>query len=332
MGMGALVVLLSSIQQQGYKERSPNCLIYAAQGITQSESYNLQKYGRELYNSMPATENLLEDKHGNLVIKVKGAGYVFVSRDSEIMRPVLLHRELAALCQKVGPRELNTFSQLSPIGAQSLQAMFKAQHSKYNLTNDTAFAVSCDFGCDVRIDDTSFRKAVGPSSPDGPETVSRRDFIGTLAQRGLKPVDVVNEATQSMADPIAQCQTVISRALSRADRLELERRGIEAFDAWSRNTLRAVDDQVYGALLNRPEWSNNFRPRTAHTASELRQMDPSYFDNLDREIRANFMTFGFKSEDEASASLAKSNVDFHFSFTVSFGVQGRQTLVKVNVP
>ena len=269
-------------------------------------------------------DTISESRLGDAIINLKGLGVVVVSRDSELMAPVRLARELNALSKKYDNLSLIPFTELSDVALQQFRRDLRIRFPKHDVGPNSSFVMNIMFGKEVQSGLFVSSSYYAPSRFGSKDADARTTAFSALLSS--KPLVVARKDDEVQANFLKEALTregvFYDQNLSSRRKLELNRKAMEVFEGWIENELNKIDDQIYSERASDPLWTNILKPKGIKNMDDLRQTVPEQYNDMLREIRLNWQNYGMKSPNEAEDVLAKASVGFHFHFSMAVGVEG----------
>lgn len=163
------------------------------------------------------------------------------------------------------------------------------------------------------------------SSPSlfGMDRDKQREFNNSIEKSGLVLVRTEVEAAEFVKKRTYDHDGVFYEPSELPSiKVELDRKGLAEFQAWADFTLHQIDDQIYSRYAFDPQWTTWLKTRTVKTMDDYRQIARGEYDELARGMKLNYKIHRLKSPDDVDAVLEQASIGFHFSFSVSCGLQG----------
>ena len=269
-------------------------------------------------------ETISESRLGDAIINLKSLGVVVISRDSELMAPVRLARELYALSKKYDNLTLIPFTELSDVAVQQFRRDLRIQFPKHDVGPNSSFVMHIMFGKEVQsglfVSSSYYAPSrFGSKDPDAKKTA----FSALLSS---KPLVVARKDDEVQAYLLKEALTregvFYDQNLTSRRKLELNRKALEMFEGWVENELNKIDDQIYSERSSDPLWTNILKTRGIKNIDDLKQSAPDQYNDMLRDLRLNWQNYGMKSPNGAEDVLAKASVGFHFHFSIAVGIEG----------
>lgn len=266
-----------------------------------------------------------ETPSGDLVIRVSARQTMVVSKESSIMGPIRLSRELFALAKKYGTLKLIPFSELSPPALSCFRRDLITQHSRYDVTAKSSFVLWPLVDQSIILGARKVMNSVGPTSNHTQEELVKRrqDFAKMLDSAPLALARSEAEGRDlwqnwppqrdgSFYDPWDDLRTNI----------EIERRALEIFQGWYQFEMDRIDSEMFSYFASDPAWNEATRGRSAKTVDELQKIAPGDYEKVKNHLTGDYDIYGFASPEKALDAFHAAKVSYRFSLRILSGMEG----------
>ena len=308
----------------------PATLIHAPSAISEKEYMRLNSLGKtEL--KMGA---VLELPSGDLIVKNSNLGVLVVSKDSELMGPVRLGRELFSLGKKFGVNVPIPFSELSSLGLRQFRKSQVIQHPQYDANEKSCFSLFLNLNRTVRTEKTVLGQGLGPTSTQTTQERTKRyeELKAKMEEAPLVKVRSDQDA-QGYWDRVSLNfrESIFYGANDQRTDLEIERRALELFEGWSQFELAKIDSDIQRTFASGKEWEQSLRGKPARTSDDLKRLAPEEWQGLYNHLTSDYDIYGFASPDKARQALETAQVSYRFGFFLSVSLQGQKGLFNFEI-
>ncbi len=322
----SILVVAGSIVSSAFAQGFASHVVHAPSDVSIVEFQRLLDFGKESFPRLSESIPTIENESGDLAIRVKNLGWLVVSKDSELMAPIRLHREVFALSKKYKPTELIPFTELSPSALKQFQRGILGQYPRYDIGRDSCFTIRTQYGLELRSSQFNFGKSSSPSA-FGADKEKRKEFNSSVEKHGLILVRSEQEASEyAKSKGLAKDGVFYDQAELLSRKVDLDRKGLAEFQAWADFTLHQTDDQIFSRYASDPQWTSMLKTRTVKSTEDYKNIAPDEYREFVDEMKLNYKIHQFKSPDDVEPALANLPIGFHFSFSVSCGLQGSNQL------
>ncbi len=297
-------------------------IIHAPSILSQAEYERLSGL---LGESQPVDNVVQQSPKGDLIIKVKGIGSLTISKDSELLGPIRLGRELLTLAKKYGEGKLIPFSELSEQSLTEYRHQLYSQFPNFDVGDKSCFTMQAMLGREVRTGSALVRTASAPSRfGGGPDRLAKRkEFDDLLNSAPLVMVRTDKELEEFWKKLPWRKEAVLYDGFSQlSTKLTLMRRALEIFQGWAQSEMDRFDREIQSLYATDKEWASIIQGKSARNADDLMRIAPLEFQELKSSFEENYKRYHFSSVDKATESLATAQISYRFHFTVRAAVKG----------
>jgi hypothetical protein len=269
-------------------------------------------------------ESISESPTGDAFINLKELGVMVVSRNSELMAPVRLARELYALSKKYDAMALIPFSELSDVAQQQFRRNLQNQFPKNDISPNSCFSMQVMFGKFVRAGGYDMSSFYAPSRFGAADAAKKKeDFNNALASKPLALVRKDSEVQDFLLkEALTKEGVYYDQSLPLRSKLEIDRKAMEIFQGWAENEKNKIEDLMYSERASEERWQNILKLRGAKTMDDLKQTSPGQYNDLLDDLRLNWKNYNLKSANQAEDFLGKASVSTGFHFSLVCWIEG----------
>jgi hypothetical protein len=268
--------------------------------------------------------DILETPKGDVVIRVRGIGFIVVAKTSILLTQLRLLRELRALGEKYGEGKLIPVSELSDLSQNEFRRKLYEQYPEFDIGGSSCFSIQAMLQREVRAPGALVRTASAPSKFRGADRNEKEKTYNEL----LRSAPLVHIRTQAQAEEMRDKLPWIKESVFYDDasqmttNLNLDRRGLELFQGWLQNELERLDQQIQTKFAGDNSWRSILQGKSAKTADDLMRISPNEFQDLRSKFENDFRAYHFASAQKSLDALNSAQISYRFIFMVRAGLQG----------
>lgn len=266
-----------------------------------------------------------ETKGGDLTIRVRDSGFLIISKDSSLLSSIRLLRELVVLAEKYGEGKPIRFSELSESSRKEIQTRVYGQFPLHDIGEKTCFSLQAMLGRDVRTTGVTMRTSSAPSPfGGGSDSAERRKAFYEMLT--LSPLQLVRKESDieelfKKLPWTKECVFYDDFSMTPA-KLNLERRGLELFQAWLQFELDRIDRTIQSVYASNDKWLGILKGKSARNMDDLSRIAPIEHQEILSKFEENYKNYRFETIDKAREALAVAQITYRFKFTIRVGVEG----------
>jgi hypothetical protein len=266
-----------------------------------------------------------ETTSGDLIVKLGPRQTLVVSKESVLMEPIRLAREIFLLGKKYGTGKLIPFSELSPLALNHFRRDLIVQFPRYDVNSKSCFTIQALIERKVRAGNIQIVEGSAPQSSLSPEELKkkRQEFYAMSDSAPLVILRSEEEAKEfeskwswmregSFYDPWEDQRLSI----------ELERRGLEFFQGWFQFEMERIDSEMTSYFASDKSWEPLLRGRSAKTVEELKGISPRDYESVRNHLTGDYDIYGFSSPEKALEAYSTATVSFRFRLKLSSSIEG----------
>lgn len=325
-----LAILLFAVQMAEARVFQRATLIHAPSMISAKEYARLYALGKTVLKG----GSVLELPSGDLVINSSNFGVMVVSKDSELMGPVRLGRELFSLGKKYGVSVPIPFAELSNQGLRQFRKSQIIQYPQFDVNDKSCFSLFLNLNRSVRTEKAVLGEGLAPiSTRTNQERAKRLETFKAKMDQVPLVIARKEEDARTYWDTVSLNfrESIFYDANDQRTDLAIERKALELFEGWSQFEVAKTQADIQQTFASGKEWENVLRGKFAKSSDDLKRLAPDEWEGLYNHITNDYDIYGFESADKARQALETAQVSYKFQFFLTVSLQGYKDLFNVDI-